>query len=437
MAPPSKNPARAFRPIHYKVYLFLASVLLTVALVVHSNYVIARLNAESRSLCTVLARFFAVSTIQAAEDPMVRPIFREVARNITFPLVVTDMRGIPRAWKEIGIPPEAVPDSLLNLAETTGRLDPSVRRIQEIARDLDRVNRPIAVVRLGQPDTLGQIHYGEPPVVRQLRWLPYLEFGGIVLLLVFAFAGFRSLMTGEQRLLWAALAKETAHQLGTPLSSLMGWTALLREVPPGGERPRERVEEIVSEMDRDLDRLNKVASRFAQLGSVPTLREGDLTASVSAAVGYFRSRLPQLGSTVAIEERYTPIPPVPFHPQLIEWVVENLIKNAIDAADKPAGRIDVSLEWAQAERVVKLRVSDNGRGMSAEERRRAFDAGFSTKRRGWGLGLALVRRVVREYHHGTVSIVESVPGKGTTVLVSLPVPRRADTGREDPGSKSP
>jgi signal transduction histidine kinase len=97
----------------------------------------------------------------------------------------------------------------------------------------------------------------------------------------------------------------------------------------------------------------------------------------------------------------------------------------------------VSLEWAQAERVVKLRVSDNGRGMSAEERRRAFDAGFSTKRRGWGLGLALVRRVVREYHHGSVSIVESVPGKGTTVLVSLPVPRRADTGREDPGSKSP
>jgi signal transduction histidine kinase len=196
------------------------------------------------------------------------------------------------------------------------------------------------------------------------------------------------------------------------------------------------VETILSEMDRDLDRLNKVASRFAQLGSFPTLREGDLTASVSAAVGYFRSRLPQLGSTVTLEERYTAIPPVPFHPQLIEWVVENLIKNAIDAADKPAGRIEVSLEWAPAERVVKLRVSDNGRGMSPEERRRAFEAGFTTKRRGWGLGLALVRRVVREYHRGAVSIVESVPGKGTTILVSLPVPRRSDSGRKDPGSAS-
>jgi hypothetical protein len=432
---PEKSP-RPFRPIHYKVYLFLATVLLTVALVVHSNYVIARLNAESRSLCTVLARFFAVSTIQAAEDPMVLPIFREVARNITFPLVVTDMRGIPRAWKGIGISPEAVPDSLLLLADRTGRKAPAVVRIQEIAGQLDRVNRPIAVVRLGLPDTLGLIHYGEPPVVRQLRWLPYLEFGGIVLLLVFAFAGFRSLMTGEQRLLWAALAKETAHQLGTPLSSLMGWTALLREPPPGGERSRERVETIVSEMDRDLERLNKVASRFAQLGSLPTLREGDLTATVSSAVGYFRSRLPQLGSSVALEERYGAIPPVPFHPQLIEWVVENLLKNAIDAADKPAGRIEVSLEWAPAERLVKLRVSDNGRGMSPEERRRAFEAGFTTKRRGWGLGLALVRRVVREYHRGAVSIVESVPGKGTTILVALPVPRRSDSGREEPGSTS-
>jgi len=436
MATRQEKPARALRPIHYKVYLFLAIVLLTVALVIHSNYVIGRLNAESRSLCTVLARFFAVSTIQAAEDPMVRPIFREVARSITFPLVVTDMRGIPRAWKEIGIRPEAVPDSLLEAAESRGRIDPTVRRIQDIARQLDRVNRPIAVVRLGLPDTLGMIHYGEPPVVRQLRWLPYLEFGGILLLLVFGFAGFRSLMTGEQRLLWAALAKETAHQMGTPLSSLMGWTALLRDAPPGETRSPTRVEEIAAEMDRDLDRLNKVASRFAQLGSLPPLREGDLTASVGAAVGYFRSRLPQLGSTVTIEERYEPIPPVRFHPQLIEWVIENLIKNAIDAADKPAGRIEVSLAWVQAERLVKLRISDNGRGMSAEDRRRAFDAGFSTKRRGWGLGLALVRRVVREYHRGSVSIVESVPGKGTTVLVSLPVPLRSHPGRAAPGLTS-
>lgn len=436
MATRSQKPARAVRPLHYKVYLFLAIVLLTVALVVHSNYVITRLNAESRSLCTVLARFFAVSTIQAAEDPMVGPIFREVARNITFPLVVTDTKGIPRAWKGIGIAPETVPDSLLHIAYSTGRFDPSVKRIQDIARQLDRVNLPIAVVRLGQPDTLGQIHYGEPPVVRQLRWLPYLEFGGIVLLLVFGFAGFRSLMAGEQRLLWAALAKETAHQLGTPLSSLMGWTALLRDPPEGVERSRAKVEEIAAEMDRDLDRLNKVASRFAHLGSLPALREGDLTASVSAAVDYFKRRLPQLGSTVTIEERYGPIPPVPFHPQLIEWVVENLIKNAIDAADKPAGRIEVSLAWVPAGRVVNLSVSDNGRGMTAAESRRAFDAGFSTKRRGWGLGLALVRRVVREYHRGQVSIVESVPGKGTTVLVSLPVPSRPAPVRDDPGAAS-
>ena len=122
-----------------------------------------------------------------------------------------------------------------------------------------------------------------------------------------------------------------------------------------------------------------------------------------------------------IAERYEAIPRVAFHKELIEWVVENLIRNAIDAADKPRGTIEVELGWRRERREVELRVKDNGRGMTPAERRRAFSPGFSTKRRGWGLGLALARRVVREYHRGKISIVESVPGQGTTVAVALPV----------------
>jgi hypothetical protein len=415
------DPPRAIRPLSYKVYLFLAVVLLMIALVVHSNHVIGRLNGEARSLCTVLARFFAISTFQAAEDPLMQPIFREVVRNIHFPVVLTDAKGIPRAWREIGISARAVPDSLLALADTAGVLTPPVARIRDIARRLDEVNKPIPVVRLGSPDTLGFIHYGEPPLVRQLRWIPYLEFGGIVLLLVFGFAGFRSLMAGEQRSLWAALAKETAHQLGTPLSSLMGWVAMLRDSATSDPIPRAKVEEIAGEMDRDLDRLHKIASRFAQVGSVPLLKEGDLAATISGVVAYFRSRLPGTERSITIEERYEPVPRVRFHPDLLEWVIENLIKNAIDAADKPVGRIEVSLAWRREARMVEIRITDDGRGMGAEERRRAFEAGFSTKRRGWGLGLALARRVVREYHRGRISIVESNPGRGTTVAVALPV----------------
>ena len=412
---------RTVRSLSYKMYLFLAIVMLMAALVLHSNYLISRLNNETQSLCRVLARFFAVSTIQAAEDPTLSPIFREVVGNINFPIILTDTAGIPRAWKLIGVPPSAVADTVLQRAAETGVIPPLVKGIQERAAELDARHPPIPVQRLGNPGVLGYVHYGEPPLVRQLRWVPYVEFLVILALLVFGFSGFRAIMTGEQRSIWAALAKETAHQLGTPLSSLLGWSAHLHEAAASGDTAPERIEAIVAEMDLDLDRLNKIASRFGHVGSIPALQEGDLTAMIAGVVSYFRARLPHLGSEVTIAERYEAVPRVAFHQELMEWVVENLIRNAIDASDKPRGTIEVALIWRHERREVELLVKDNGRGMSAAERRRAFAPGYTTKRRGWGLGLALARRVVREYHRGRISIVESAPGKGTTVSVALPV----------------
>jgi len=419
---------RLVRPLSYKMFLFLAVVMLMAALVLHSNYLIGRLNSETQNLCTVLARFFAVSTFQAAEDPSLNAIFREVVGGINFPLILTDTRGIPRAWRLIGIRPSAVPDTVLQRAAETGVAPPVVRRIQQRALELDRRHPPIEVRRLGSSTVLGYVHYGEPPLVDRLRWVPYIEFGVVLALFVFGFVGFKAIADGEQRSLWAALAKETAHQLGTPLSSLMGWSAHLREAAVSGETTPERVEAIAAEIDLDLERLNKVASRFGQVGSVPLRKEGDLTEMVSGVVGYFRHRLPHLGREVLIVERYEPIPRVAFHQELMEWVLENLIRNAIDASDKPHGTIAIELHWRRERREVEMLVRDNGRGMTASERRRAFTPGFTTKRRGWGLGLALARRVVREYHQGRITIVESMPGRGTTVSVALPVAPSSNAG---------
>jgi signal transduction histidine kinase len=419
---------RMLRPLSYKMFLFLAVVALMGALVLHSNFLIGRLNTETQSLCYVLARFFAVSTFQAAEDPMMAPIFRDVVGNINFPIILTDTKGIPRAWKHIAVPPAAVPDSVLQQAAETGIVPPLVTRIQEAAARLDRRHPPVPVERLGTPGVLGYVHYGEPALVAQLRWVPYVEFGVILLLLLFGFAGYRTIMDSEQRSLWAALAKETAHQLGTPLSSLLGWSAHLHEAVAGRDVPPSRIEAIAAEIDLDLDRLTKIASRFGQVGSVPTLREGDLTATVAGVVSYFRHRLPHLGREMEIVESYEPIPRVAYHEALIEWVVENLMRNAIDAADKPHGVVEVALRWKSERHEVELSIKDNGRGMTASERRRAFTPGFTTKRRGWGLGLALARRVVREYHRGRIAIVESVPGRGTTVAVVLPVAPSPNAG---------
>jgi len=420
---------RPLRPISFRVYLFVGTVLLMVALVVNTNIVIGRLNGEARSLCTVLARFLALATFEAAENSDVQPIYHDVVRNIDFPIILTDTKGIPRAWRHVGITTHEVPDSLISIAESRGVIAPTLARLQDIVGDLDQVNQPIPITRAGQSNTLGFVHYGEPPLVARLRWIPYLEIGVIAGLLLFGFAGWRSLLAGEQRSLWAALAKETAHQLGTPMSSLLGWTGLLREQAAAGPLPPAKVNALVDEMDRDLDRLNKIASRFAQVGSSPTLELADLTSIVSGAVGYFRRRLPHLGTSVLIEERYEPTPRVALNAQLMEWVVENLLKNALDASDKPEGTITVSIAWKREERLVELRVADNGRGMSPEDRRHAFDTGFSTKRRGWGLGLALARRVVREYHRGHIAIIETAPGRGTTVAVTLPIPPTPADGR--------
>jgi signal transduction histidine kinase len=413
---------RPLRPVTHRVYLFAAAVLLMVALVAHSNYIVGKLNEEARSQCTVLARFFAVATLEVPGNPVLLPIYRDVVQNINFPIILTDLNGIPRAWRHVGIPAESVPDSLIAIAESTGVVAPSLRRLQEVVVRLDRINNPIEIKRLGRTELLGYVHYGEPPLVSRLRWVPYLEFAVIAGLLLFGWIGWRSLLAGEQRSLWAALAKETAHQLGTPLSSLLGWTGLLREQASSGAATPEKLEGVVTEMERDLDRLNKIASRFAQVGSAPALEPGDLASIVSGTVAYFRRRLPQLGTTVTIEESYEPVPRVMLHPQLMEWVVENLLKNALDACDKPAGTIRVHVSWRREERLAALTVSDNGRGMTPEERRHAFDTGFTTKRRGWGLGLSLARRVVHEYHFGEIAIAETAPGAGTTVVVTLPLP---------------
>jgi signal transduction histidine kinase len=425
----------ALRRLSYKVYLFLAVLVLMLALVVHSNTMITRLNAETRSRADVMARFFAVATFQAVEDPAVRPIFQEAVRSINFPIVLTDLQGIPRAWKEIGIEPDSVPDSMLTRAAETGEIPPEVARIQEIVKRLDRINRPVPINREGGPGVIGLVHYGEPRLVQELRWLPWIELLVILILLLFGYAGLRNLLVGEQRSLWTAMAKETAHQLGTPLSSLLGWSALLRQEAEEGPIPGDRAREILSEVDRDLGRLQKVSLRFGQVGSMPVLKEGDLTEVIASAADYFRSRLPHLGREVAIVERYEAVPRVRFHRELIEWVLENLFRNAIDAIDKPKGVIEVALQWKREEREVVITVRDNGRGMTPEERRRAFEPGYTTKRRGWGLGLALARRVVREYHRGRIAIMESVPGRGSAVQVALPVPPASSAG--DPRSRFP
>jgi signal transduction histidine kinase len=275
------------------------------------------------------------------------------------------------------------------------------------------------------PDTMGAVHYGEPQVLDLLRWTPYISLGGTVLLLALGLWGLAVIRQAEKRTIWVGMAKETAHQLGTPLSSLMGWSEMLRArlpEPPVGDVhvPAAELSETVEEIERDVERLRKVASRFSNVGSEPNLHAGDPTPVVREVAAYMRKRLPHAGREVELREQYRPVPAVRFNDDLLEWAVENLISNSLSALDRQPSWIAVAVAPSAGGHWVEITVADNGRGMTAGEQRRAFEPGYTTKRRGWGLGLALARRVIHDFHGGQIGIRVSAPGQGTTVTIRLP-----------------
>ena len=270
---------------------------------------------------------------------------------------------------------------------------------------LSAVNPPIA---LDLPGAGRQwILYDESLVLKQLRFFPVVQLliiGGFLLLAYSTFSAFRR---SEQNRVWVGMAKETAHQLGTPLSALLAWVEVLRS---------EGVDEaVLTELGKDLDRLRTVTDRFSKIGSDPELTPADLSAFVRETRAYLQRRMPKAVSfEVALEEGAR----VSFNPALFGWVLENLTKNAVDAMEG-AGSLRVRLAGVAGQAV--LDVEDTGKGMSRWVQRQVFDPGFSTKARGWGLGLSLVKRIVTEYHGGQIVILRSEEGMGTTFRVTLPL----------------
>ncbi len=428
MNPPLSNPAGA-KPL-LKASLFVGGSLLVAGVFLFTQQMVRQLSEEVSTTSRVLARFCAEASIPATLDPDLRMLLADVLRNIEFPIVLTDTTGTPRAWQNVGVPAAEVPpeaiDSLAAGYPVTPAIAAKVARVRERIAALDRANDPIPMWQT-RPDSsrLGFVHYGEPAVLTHLQWMPYLAIGGTGLLVLLGLSGLASIRAAEKRTIWVGMAKETAHQLGTPLSSLLGWTELLRghveSAPEGADVriPRGELTETIDEMERDVERLSKVAQRFSHIGSAPQLQLQDVTPVVREAVQYVRRRMPQR-QRVEIRERYGEVPPINLNRELLEWAVENLLSNAVTALDKEQGVIEVVVERRAETEEVEIQVTDNGRGMSAQEQRRAFEPGYTTKRRGWGLGLALSRRVVEEYHAGRLAIRQSAPGQGTTMVIRFP-----------------
>ncbi len=292
-------------------------------------------------------------------------------------------------------------------------------RLSIIQEDLEAQYDPIPIVvefDTDPPQRLVQkLYYGESDLVAALRWFPYVQLVFVGLFVVVGYLGFSYVRRSEQSSLWVGMAKEAAHQLGTPISSLMGWMEMLRLQPD----PDGSIGQTVTEVEQDIARLNRVATRFSDIGSMPKLERRPLGPILEATTDYMRRRIPRKGAFLRMSVSVPPDLEAPVNAELFEWVIENLLKNAMDAMETERGRIDIVA--AEHDGFARIDVTDTGKGIDRRQFRNIFRPGYSTKKRGWGLGLSLAKRIVEDYHGGTLTLHASRPGEGTTFRIRIPV----------------
>lgn len=427
-----------------KLGLIVSAVLIAVASLWYTNDLANRLMKQEREAIQLWARAIEYQTQVEVENPYQEPFARleewiadggladapvppdSVRRALRWARSMPPSDEINFVFNEIIQPerfnvPAIITDTLMtfvgpsrNVAVDSSRTQEEIEaRLLREARKMDAIHPPIRL-DLGEGLDVQLIHYGESDTVRSLRWFPFWQFLFVGLFILVGYLGFSYVRRSEQSNLWVGMAKEAAHQLGTPISSMMGWIELLRS----GETTMN--EEVADELEKDVGRLHRVADRFEKIGSVPTLEAQPLAPVVEATADYIRRRMPSAGRHVRLEVNVSPDLVVRLNRELFEWVVENLLKNALDAMEGEAGTITVTGYFTPSRSgSVTLDVADTGKGIERSAARHIFRPGFSTKKRGWGLGLSLAKRIIEDYHGGTLTLADTKPGHGTTFRIVL------------------
>ncbi len=313
-----------------------------------------------------------------------------IASNHSIPIIITDDKG--KILKDLC---GNIPESILN----------DEKSLYDLLNQMTSENPSIELDLHG--GVRQYIHYGNSDILNKLKYYPVAISLIVFLLIGVVYFFFTTSKASEQNKLWAGMAKETAHQIGTPLSSLVGWSEILKseEVNP----------EYLGEINKDIARLQMITERFSKIGSVPNLKEEDIIAQTKDAYEYLKRRNSKLiNFSIKIPDTFIP---VNLNTQLYSWTIENLVKNAIDAMK---GRGDLTIELKEDAKKVYILVTDTGKGISKSKFNKIFEPGYTSKSRGWGLGLSLARRIIEEYHLGRIKVLRSEIGKGTTFQIALP-----------------
>lgn len=386
----------------------------------YTRALVSDIREDTERLATLYARALRVGTPDEAQ----LLLFEEVIQSFPYPVILTDPQGNPTAFRNLDD---------LDLDRETGPWSPAERLAlrQESAR-MDRIAAPYPVT--DESGTVIQvIHVSEAGTITLLRYLPYIQALVLIAVGLIAFWLIRYNVRVQRGHVWVAMARESAHQLGTPISSLYGWVELLRAeraaaivAGPGTAGEEVDVRSALTAMEQDVDRLSKVAHRFELIGRQPRLDPIDLHELTAEVEAYFRARLPRRGKPIRLTLDRRPVPPVSGNRTLIEWALENLVKNAIDALEGRGGRITLSVAPGDEPGTARVEVADDGPGVPRTLRKRIFETGVSTKPQGWGVGLSLARRIVEDYHEGSLELVGGEDQPGARFRIVLPVAEGAE-----------
>jgi len=391
--------------MNFKIFLTVIAILIALFLYNYTDTLIKNLQEREYKLATLYAKSIEFITNSSnTEQHEFQFIFENIIQKIDFPIIYTDnenkinMNNIYASIKNIEI-------------DTTKPLSEISSYLEQIMINMDEIHPPIDI-RYGN-QVIGRVHYGDSFLIKRLKIYPFLQFLFMGFFMILFYLIFNYLKFKEQSNIWIGLAKETAHQLGTPLSSLMGWNEYLKL----SYKNPEKVLEVTTEIDRDIERFNKITQRFSKIGSKPELKESNIREIVENIVNYFSIRLPQKGQKVAINIVSPNIVNAVVNPNLFEWVIENLIKNSLDAIGTNKGYI--SIEIQETHKDIIIDITDTGKGIDPKKKRTIFRPGYSTKKRGWGLGLTLSKRIIEEYHNGKIFVKNTVIDQGTTIRIIL------------------
>ena len=377
-----------------KGFIFLVGVFLVIGLLSYTGFLSRELREDNREVVKLYAEIIA-GAVNDDSNSNIDFIFENIIKKVKFPIIQSDTKKNPQLWT--------------NLPKEVNTYEERISFI----KSMDVINEPIPLVYFDQesePITFGFLHYGDSSLIQKIKIWTYVEIISIGLFICIGFVGFSYIRHSEKQNIWIGLSRETAHQLGTPVSALLGWLDYLKH-------EKTDLEKILPEIESDIDRLEQVNRRFSKMGSKPEVEYFNLSKRISSTLEYLEKRMPSLGGKVILVNKIDPDVKIKANGTLISWAVENLIRNGIDAINKENGKIEVALK--QDVHYVKIHITDNGCGIPKKDWKNIFRPGFTTKNSGWGLGLSLCERIINDVHGGKVSVLASSISEGTTFEIAI------------------